>query len=229
VPTDFDWPINKTWQGYLTPDELLSPECSDCGGRGTTPARQAVEHVANLLLMLDDDRAAQARGQALHPYFGGYLDVRPSADVAAFGTGLAGREAGFIGHDAVDRWSATEKVIRAAGLDPQVWGICPTCEGHGNVERYPGQRAAAEAWEPTDPPTGGGWQLWETVSEGSPISPVFADADGLIDWLCSPAYSWGGPMERESAARFVRAGWAPSLVFTPATGVVPGEQWVGSQ
>jgi hypothetical protein len=51
------------------------------------------------------------------------------------------------------------------------------------VEAYEGQRAEAEAWQSTDPPAGEGWQLWETVSEGSPVTPVFPTADGLISHL----------------------------------------------
>jgi hypothetical protein len=32
------------------------------------------------------------------------------------------------------------------------------------------------------PPTGEGYQLWETTTEGSPVSPVFATLDGLCEW-----------------------------------------------
>lgn len=32
------------------------------------------------------------------------------------------------------------------------------------------------------PPTGDGYQLWETTSEGSPASPVFATLDELCEW-----------------------------------------------
>lgn len=32
------------------------------------------------------------------------------------------------------------------------------------------------------PPKGDGYQLWETTSEGSPISPVFATLDELCSW-----------------------------------------------
>ena len=80
-----------------------------------------------------------------------------------------------------------------------------------------------------EPPTGDGWQVWETVSQGSPISPVFADRERLIDWLCSPAYSWGisTPLTREQAERFVDSAWAPTMVFTPSTGLIPGEKWDG--
>lgn len=36
-----------------------------------------------------------------------------------------------------------------------------------------------EEWEGTDPPEGEGFQLWETTTEGSPQSPVFATLDEL--------------------------------------------------
>jgi hypothetical protein len=195
VPLDFDWPQGETWSGYVMPESLEEKTCGDCVN-GSTAARAWVEHMAHLCLMLDDDRRSQAMGRPLHPYLqdiGHYSrDGRPSADIAEFGTGLAGREGGPVGHDAIDRWRATEKLITAAGLDPDVWGICPTCAGHGSVEVYPGQRAEAEAWEPSDPPTGDGWQMWQTTSEGSPMSPVFATPEELARWLAVTGASMFG-------------------------------------
>lgn len=221
VPLDFDWPLDKTWQGFLTPDDLSVPDCGTCGGRGETTARAWVGQIAHLLMVLDDDLDAQARGRDLHPWLRdtGCLarGVRPSADIREFGTGLAGRESGGFGHDGIDRWRATDALIRAAGLDPDVWGKCPTCDGTGSIEAYPGQSAALEAWEGSGPPEGDGWQVWETVSEGSPITPVFATADELIDHLATVGTVWDqrrgdGPWRRAAAESFVRSGWAPSGV-----------------
>jgi len=81
------------------------------------------------------------------------------------------------------------------------------------------------------PPTGTGWQVWETVSEGSPISPVFPDREGLIGWLMSPAYSWGvsQPLTRAQAENFTADGWAPTFIFSAPTGLVNGEQFIGGQ
>jgi len=39
-----------------------------------------------------------------------------------------------------------------------------------------------DAWVGTDPPTGEGFQLWETTSEGSPVSPVFETDEALAEW-----------------------------------------------
>ena len=38
-----------------------------------------------------------------------------------------------------------------------------------------------------DPPSGPGWQLWETTSAGSPVSPVFATPEELAEWCESNA------------------------------------------
>jgi hypothetical protein len=209
VPLDFDWPLGKVWGGYVMPEELELPTCSDCGGAGSTPAARWVLATAHMLLMLDDDLAAQARGREMHPYFHSYYTTaygtRPSPDIREFGTGLAGREASFLGHDSIDGWRAARKIIAAAGLDPDVWGICPTCSGTGNTAT-PEQRAKADAWRTTPPPTGDGWQLWETVSEGSPVTPVFATAEELIDHLATVGQRSSGPMRRSAAEVLVRSG-----------------------
>ena len=210
VPAGFDWPLNKVWDGFLMPDELDAVPCDQCDRRGTTAARRWVEQIAHLLLMLDDDLAAQARGRAMHPYLndtGSYAwNVRPSADIAEFGEGLAGRSASFMGHDSIEGWVATKKVIEAAGLDPEKWGICPACAGQGSTERYAGQSADADAWEPTDPPQGDGWQLWETTSEGSPISPVFVTPEELARHI-------GGEFEK-TLGWVTGPGWAPSGILS---------------
>lgn len=73
-----------------------------------------------------------------------------------------------------------------------------------------------------------GWQLYETVSEGSPLSPVFATKDELAAWMSGPAAG----RERVSpdvAAKFVAEGWAPSFVSSPQTGFVSGVKWIGSR
>ena len=61
------------------------------------------------------------------------------------------------------------------------------------------------------------YQLWETVSEGTPVSPPFATKVGLADHLAAHGDGgWGasapGGWGRERAYRFVMGGgWAPSL------------------
>ena len=225
VPVDFDWPLQKAWEGFLLPEELKGDACIDCDGSGATTAYRWVSGVVRLLLALDDDLLAQSQGRGMHPWFEAD-SLRPSPDIHELVVGLTGRE--LSGHGAIDNFHATEKIINAAGL-PDDWGECKACDGDGYTEKYPGQRVDALTWEPTDPPDGEGYQLWETVTEGSPISPVFSTKDGLIDWLSSEYRPIDSPtpMTRDQAERFVDAGWAPSAVYTPATGIVSGEVFVG--
>lgn len=94
---------------------------------------------------------------------------------------------------------------------------CPACDGHGSLERYPGQRKEAEKWEQEEPPEGEGWQLWETVSEGSPVSPVFASAEELATWMSDPdtdTDEFSRASSYEAALKFVKSGWAPSFIGT---------------
>lgn len=42
-----------------------------------------------------------------------------------------------------------------------------------------------------DPPEGEGYQLWETTTEGSPQSPVFATLDELCEWCEENATTFG--------------------------------------
>jgi hypothetical protein len=72
----------------------------------------------------------------------------------------------------------------------------------------------------TDPPKGEGYQLWETVSEGSPCSPVFKSPEELAHWLThSPDYR-GKVVDAgttyEQWLRFILGpGWAPSFIIGP--------------
>lgn len=104
---------------------------------------------------------------------------------------------GGFRHDAINCWVVVSAKCERDG-QPET---CAACDGHGSIERYPGQRAEAEAWEPTDPPSGDGWQLWQTTSEGSPVSPVFATAEELAAWCAPNATTFG--RERMSYERWL--------------------------
>ena len=87
-----------------------------------------------------------------------------------------------FGHDSLNCWIVVGAEAERLGLP----STCPTCEGHAI---HPDDIAASEAWEPTEPPEGDGWQMWETTSEGSPISPVFATPEDLARWLADTGAS----------------------------------------
>ncbi len=77
---------------------------------------------------------------------------------------------------------ASDEIVRVRCELLGIQLYCSTCEGRGHVAS-PELRARAEAWEPPSPPEGPGYQLWQTVSEGGPVSPVFEDLETLADWL----------------------------------------------
>lgn len=254
VPMDFAFPINETWTGFLHPDELRGDICSACLGKGTTPAYEWVMSIGLLLEDVAHDLGDQLRGKPSHPYLseiphhpydvGEYSHktrtyvrqgrgmLRPSKDLLPLVAKLCETtEARLTEPMAGYTHRVGMKLIEAAGFDPMEWGKCDQCNGHGDVEKYPGQRAEYEAWEPTDPPEGDGWQLWQTVSEGGPVSPVFATPEELATWMSSPEYTWGankhGQPSYESALAFIKSGWAPSFVTTPTHGVETGEEFIG--
>lgn len=96
--------------------------------------------------------------------------------------GLAGRKIdGGFGSGV--SYQVAEALKKASGVDDK-WGECRICDGHGDD---PAKRQAAEDWQKIEPPTGDGFQLWETTSEGSPSSPVFASLAELCDWCATNA------------------------------------------
>jgi hypothetical protein len=222
VPLDFDWPLNKPWKGFLNPYGGPCPaeergECFD----GVTAGRRYVTAIAHLLGVAGSDAMGKRRnGIWPHPYlhelpmsprFPRYSanEVGPTPDLVDLIKGLVGRQPM---HDACDRFAIEHKIIAAAGLDPERWGVCSICEGHADD---PAQRNAAEAWEPSPPPEGEAYQLWETVSEGSPISPPKATPEALARWLADHgASSFGEQTESyETWLRFIMGpGWAPSAI-----------------
>lgn len=62
------------------------------------------------------------------------------------------------------------------------------------------------------PPQGDGWQMWETTTEGSPMSPVFATPEELARWLADNKASAMGSQTAsyEDWLGMIKAGWAPT-------------------
>lgn len=219
------------------------------GGTGCTAAADWVRAALVLVgMMADDVRAQSFEGSdrqftpygddrsRIHPWLAAlqrdcvYNHRRPSQDILDLYRGVVGRdEIGSLGADS-DRFARRAmKALKAAAGLPDSWGICTTCQGEGSVEKYPGQRAECEAWfeEDHSPPTGEGWQVWETTSEGSPISPVFADREELIGFLMSDRYYGFGtsptPLTREQAEAFVGAGSSIGSMVIACGRMIPGD------
>jgi len=88
---------------------------------------------------------------------------------------------------------------RIKGCEFESWG-CPI---FADLEKF------------RNPPSGTGWQLWETTTEGSPMSPVFETPEELAHWLADTGASSFGPATEsyETWLSFIAGpGWAPSAV-----------------
>ncbi len=182
VPVDFDWPLDKIWHGYVNPH---CEDCPDCEAGYSNTYRLVAKHINSFVWDTDA--------------------LKQSEEYCTITTFLCEREPHrfLLGHDSLDAMHAIKKLGELAGL-PNGWGTCQTCGGDGI---HPDYKEVYEAWESEEPPEGDGWQVWETVSEGSPISPVFSDSYLLIDWLKEQGYS------RDAARAFVERQWAPSMVM----------------
>ncbi len=60
-------------------------------------------------------------------------------------------------------------------------------------------------------------QMYETVSEGTPVSPPFATKEELVNYLVANGDFWDqsrgdGGWDRANAEKFVASGWAPSFM-----------------
>lgn len=276
VAIDFNWPLNKTWGGYINPFYSQRLDCPECGGRGYSPeARLLHDKWYGYVAFKPEDRgsvpysphdeviwlkakrnvtqspgcygkgtvAIESEAERLCKHFNSHWCYHLNADdVSALLqaarlhdlTHVWTREHGWkpkdpafiptptevnewalqgMGHDSINQW-----IVCKAECERNGWPYtCALCNGDGDMWPSLGIKKQAEQWERTEPPTGDGYQLWETVSEGSPISPVFESAEELADWLAeSRDYAWrknDAGTTREQWLKFINGpGWAPSFI-----------------
>lgn len=104
--------------------------------------------------------------------------------------------------------------------------LCQSCDGEGCHWPSPEAEVAYEAWKKIEPPTGSGYQIWETVSEGSPISPVFATQHELAEHMAGTQWGADKGTSFETWLAFIEGpGWAPSMIGT-SQGIVTGVEGI---
>lgn len=224
VALDFNWPLETSWKGYHNPYRAI--DCKQCDGSGLNPATKKLSDDWYAHLRTDgrdgwSNHLEQAEVDALieagrlqdfthtwdaeggrKPRADGYL---PTADDVNKWS-----RRGF-GHDAINQWICVEARAKRLGI----YGKCTLCNGKGYYWCDDKYEQLHEDWQQIEPPAGEGWQVWETVSEGSPITPVFPTSEELIQHLAVNGDRWdqrrgeGGWGETRAKA-FVEAGWAPS-------------------
>jgi hypothetical protein len=254
VALDFNWPVGKTWEGFLMPDELRAGQCPDCElgygpeaqnmykqwygyvpfkpeDNGSTPVVPDEALLADIRRKLAFDLSGDAPGATRRFYDNMFrttgeatvlreaermcdlYNVRLSChlnqeDVDALvadgrlmslthtwtkGPGWVKKDPEYhptaaevnrwalngMGHDSTNCHSVLKSRCERLGVSH----VCKTCNGEAEAYRDEAHKKAHDEWTETEPPAGEGWQMWETTSEGSPISPVFATPEKLARWL----------------------------------------------
>jgi hypothetical protein len=213
VPLDFDWPLKKLWKGYINPYGGKENACNQCK-QGQTHSGWALDHLCHLICIASENSLERPQGfdadeQPLpmirdggryfpHPWLvkAGVEDPGDEFHelaIAIINNKSKGRRCsgrlGPIGHDCLDRHLIYKSLVQAAGKKLRKgWGVCRACKGHGIksgvLKKYNG-------WKDYEPPKGEGYQLWETTSEGSPISPVFKTIEELCDYAATKCSVFG--------------------------------------
>lgn len=227
VALDFDWPRDRVWEGFTNCPGRPCPN-PQCDG-GQLAVGWFLQSLAYKLFQAGYDAHT---GATLHPWtrelptsggkcFPGGKHPDGLADLIA---GLAGKTAdeAFSRRDGLRDYMLMEALAKHAGLDESLWR-CSVCDCSGI---HPEDKEAHDAWEPTEPPAGEGWQVWETVSEGSPVSPVMKTPEALAKWMTENDTSVMEGTSYEHWLAFIHEGWAPSMMSIPGHGLVTGVEGV---
>lgn len=115
---------------------------------------------------------------------------------------------------AMDKWYAEWKLWEAGQHPDQLSG---SAEAGTTFWDWYGNPPDPEYYRPAWPEgSATWWQMYQTVSEGSPVTPPFATPEELVDYLVANGDEWdqkrgNGGWDRKNAEAFVKSGWAPSL------------------
>lgn len=241
VPACFDWPMNQVWKGFINPYRSIPcSTCQDQHGHSDgycdearkiaksfhSSNRGRIEGWGSQLTQVETDLLAE-KGFIPH------LGSAPTADAVNEWQRISP-----MGHTGSARWLLINHRFKLAGL---IYGKehCPICKGDGELwfseliqkqhaNFHEGGKSIGEVY--TDVPEGEWWQVWETVSEGSPVSPAFATGEELATYLAEGGDAWcrrrrsegrndawNQPPTLAQALEFVLgAGFAPSMVVDSA-------------
>ena len=131
----------------------------------------------------------------------GKEDYQPMFD-RTFESAVSEWKAGLAKWEAGERPSYFDAADYPNGIEYWEW------------EGAPPERAYYRPWSDDEAVW---FQVWETVSEGTPVSPPFATKEELVDYLVTNGDFWDqkrgdGGWSRKAAESFVGLGWAPSMM-----------------
>ena len=128
--------------------------------------------------------------------------------------------------DAITEWIA-EHERWECGYHPALKAEPALAETFPHYADYGGNPPSVEDYRPAwTPEEATWWQVYETVSEGTPVTPPVATREELVDYLVENGDFWDqkrreeggssmpcGTWSRKQADAFVfRDGWAPSFI-----------------
>ncbi len=118
--------------------------------------------------------------------------------------------------DALNEW-LTDYNLWKEGKHPDQLKYPDDCKGRDYCE-WDCNPPSYECYRPrfTEEPTW--YQVYQTVSEGYPVTPPFATKEELVNYLVENGDFWDqkrgdGGWNRTAAERFVESGWALSFVL----------------
>jgi hypothetical protein len=145
------------------------------------------------------EKAAEEHSRFWLPFSNGYIPTPEEVNAWSIG--------GF-GHDSSNAHTCVKSRCRRENHEY----LCDVCQGEGRIWQPKEAEQWAKEWEKEEPPAGEGYQIWETASEGSPISPVFSDPRILAEWMSnSPPWGAGETMSADRWLKWITGpGWAMS-------------------
>lgn len=164
VPLDFDYPINKVWEGYINPYKNSCEGCNRGSSVGYSFDGEYIEQAVKKFLGTPELRESKMFRKIIQKL------IEPSE--------LLERENNSHVSSTM-AYAAMVNLGKIAGLEDG-WIGCqnPTCKE---------EREKFHSFKETEPPNGKGYQLWENTTQGSPQSPVFETLEELTVWCAENA------------------------------------------
>lgn len=200
VPLDFKWPQGQIWKGYINP--FTSQKCNACDGIGYNPETSKINDDwysfekedwvypdgingrrwnnaawSNHITQVEVDAliANKRLYDFTHEFIKGQGWVKKNPEYIPTAEEVNEWNRRGMGHDGINRMICVEARAKHLG----VYGYCDFCDGEGRIWQSEEIKKMHDEWEDFDPPTGEGFQLWSTTSEGNPMTPVFATLEEL--------------------------------------------------
>jgi hypothetical protein len=119
-----------------------------------------------------------------------------------------------MGHDAINAGVCIQAKCEREGAEVE----CVECKGEGEIWLDAEEKRRHDEWKEEEPPIGEGYQLWQTTSEGSPVSPVFKTLEELCEWAEKNADVFAGIKTSKEEWKKMLGGNFVSVTFKKENG-----------